>query len=93
MDQTEPIDGDPEGLLVRFPFVQNQQLLNAVNTEEIGSLELLHQTKASQCIAEGKGLEEGTVGSEAQFVLTTRNAQGKQCCNQHDSVCNGRDQR
>ena len=86
VDQTEPIDGDPEGLLVRLTFVQNQKLLNTVNTEGIGSLEILHQTKASQCIAEGKGLEEGTVGSEAQFVLTTRNAQGKQCYNKHDRV-------
>jgi len=66
--------------------VENQKLLNIVNTAEIGSLEILHQTKASQCIAEGKGLEEGTVGGEAQFVLTTRNAQGRQCYNKHDRV-------
>ena len=86
VDQTEPIDGDPEGLLVRLKFVENQNLLNLVNTEEIGSLEILHQTKASQCIVEGKGLEEATVGAEAQFVLTTRNAQGRQCYNKHDRV-------
>ena len=86
VDQTEPIDGDPEGLLMRLTFVENQKLLNVVNTAEIGSLEILHQTKASQCIAEGKGLEEGTVGGEAQFVVTTRNAQGMQCYNKHDRV-------
>jgi len=87
VDQTEPTDGDPEGLLVRLTFVENQKLLNIVrNTEEIGSLEIMHQTKASQCIAEGKGLEEGTLGSEAQFVVTTRNAQARQCYNKHDRV-------
>jgi len=86
IDQTEPVDGDPEGLLVHLTFVENQKLLNIVNTEEIGSLENLHQTKSSQCIVEGKGLQEGTVGGEAQFVLTTRNAQGGQCYNKHDHV-------
>jgi len=85
-DQTEPVDGDSEGLLVRLTFAENQKLVNIVNSKEIGSLEILHQTKASQCIAEGKGLEEGTVGGEAQFVLTTRNAQGRQCYNKHDRV-------
>ena len=86
VDQTEPSDGDPEGLLVHLIFVENRMLLNTVNTEEIGSLEISHQTKASQCIAEGKGLEEGTVGGEALFVLTTRNAQTRQCYNKHDHV-------
>jgi len=85
-DQTEPTDGDPEGLLVRLTFTENRKLLNIVNTEEIGSLENLHQTKAIQCIVEGKGLEEGTVGGEAQFVLTTRNAQARQCYHKHDRV-------
>jgi len=86
VDQTQPIDGDPKGLLVRLTFAENQKLVNIVNSEEIGSLEIMHQTKASQCIAEGKGLEQGTVGGEAQFVLTTRDAQARQCYNKHDRV-------
>ena len=86
IDQTEPIESDSEGLPVRLTFVENQKLLNAVNTEEIGSLETLHQTKVSQCIVEGQGLEEGTVGAEALFVLTTRNPQARQCYNKHDRV-------
>ena len=86
VDQTEPTDSDPEGLLVRLTFVENQKLLNIVSNEEIGSLKILHQTKANQCIAEGKGLEEGTVAGDAQFVLTTRNAQGRQCYCKHDRV-------
>ena len=85
--QTDPFDGDPEGLLVRLTFVGNEKLLTTVNAEKIGSLENPpHQTKTSQCIAEGKGLEEGTVGGEAQFVLTTRNAQARQCYDKHDRV-------
>ena len=84
--QTEPFDGDPEGLLVRLTFVENEKLLTTVNDEEIGSLEILYQTKASQCIAEGKGLEEGTVGGEALFILTTRNAYARQCYYKHGRV-------
>ena len=64
-DQTEPIDGHPQGLLVRLTFVENRKFSNTVNTQEIGSLENLHQTKASQCIAETKGLEQVTVGRDA----------------------------
>jgi len=86
VDQTEPIEGNPEGLPLRLTFAENQKLLNTVNTEEIGSLEIMHQTKASQCTAEDKGLEEGTVGGEAQFVLTTRDAQARQCYNKNDRV-------
>ena len=84
--QTEPVDGDPGCLPVRLTFVENKKLLTTVNAKEIGSLEILHQTKASQCTAEGKGLEEGTVGGEARFVLTTRNAQERQSYNKHDRV-------
>ena len=86
VDQAERNDCDPEGLLVRLTFVENQKLLNLLNTEEIGSLENLYQTKVSQCIAEGNGLEEGRVGGEAGFVLTTRNVQGRQCYYKHDRV-------
>jgi len=86
IDQDEPKDGDIKNLLVRLIFVENQKFLKTVNTEEIGSLENPFQTKASQCIAEGKGLEEGTDGREAQFTLTTRNAQARQCYNKHDRV-------
>ena len=86
VDKTESIDGDPEGLLVRLAFVENRKFLDYVNTAEIGSLEIRHQTKASQCIAEGRGLQEGTVRGEARFVLTTRNVEGRQCYYKHDRV-------
>ena len=85
VDQAEPTDRDPKEL-PKLVFVENQKMLETVNTEEIGTLEILQQTKASQSVAEGKGLEEGTVGGEAQFVLTTRNSEGRQCYNKHDRV-------
>ena len=78
VDQTEQADDDPQCLLVRLAFVENQKLLNTVNTEEIGSLEISGQTKASHSVAEGKGLQEGIVASEAEFVLFTSDAEGKQ---------------
>ena len=68
VDQTEQTDADPEGLPLRLAFAENKKLLNTVNTKENGSLEISGQTKASQSVAEGKGLEEGNVGDEMQFV-------------------------
>ena len=82
---TKPTERDLEGLPI-LVFVGNQKMLEIVSAEEIGTLKLLHQTEASQSVAEGKGLEEGTVGGEAQFVLTTRNAKGRQCYNKRHHV-------
>ena len=67
-------------------FVKNQALLDTVNSEEIGSLQMPHQTKASQSIAEGRGLNEAFAGYEAKFTLSTKNAEGKQCYDKHDHV-------
>ena len=85
VDQTEQTD-DPEGLLERLTFVENQKLLSTVNTEEIGSLDISSQTKASQSVAAGKGIEEGMVGSKTEFVLITRDSEGRQCYNKYDRV-------
>ena len=85
VDQSQPVDRDLKGLPA-FVFVKNKKILNTVGTEEIGTLQIVEQTKASQSVAEGKGLEEGIVNGEAQFVLTTRNAEGRQCYNEHDHV-------
>ncbi|KAL9956599.1 hypothetical protein ACROYT_G038095 [Oculina patagonica] len=43
-------------------------------------------TNAQQSSAEGKGISEATVGLEARFVLTTRNAEGEQCYEERDHV-------
>ena len=83
--QGEPVVHDPGSLPV-FVFVQNQKLLDTVNSEEIGILEILHQTKASQSIAEGKGLNETFAGHETQFTLKTKTAEGRQCYNKRDCV-------
>ena len=83
--QGEPVVHDPGSLPV-FVFVQNQKLLDTVNSEEIGILEILHQTKASQSIAEGNGLNETFAGRETQFTLTTKTAEGRQCYNKRDYV-------
>ena len=58
-------------------------MLKTVNTGELGTLQVLQQTEASQSVAEGKGIEEATVRDEAEFVLTTRSAEGRQCYNKH----------
>ena len=63
--QTVPISCDPEGLLA-VVFMENQKLSDTVQSEEIGSLEILQQTKTSQSIAEGKGLNEA-------FAVISRN--------------------
>ncbi|XP_020632239.1 E3 ubiquitin-protein ligase TRIM71-like [Orbicella faveolata] len=86
VDQTtKPSKRDLKGLPI-LVFVENQKMLETVNAEEIGTLKLLQQTEASHSVAEGKGLEEGTVGGEEQFVVTTRNAEGEQCYSKHDRV-------
>jgi len=86
VDQTtKRTERDPKGLSTLI-FVPNQKMLKTVNTEEIGTLEILNETRASQSVVEGKGIQEGTVGVEAQFVLTTKNAVGGQCYSKHDRV-------
>ena len=84
-ETTKPTERDPKDLPT-LVFVPNPKMLKTVNTEEVGTLKILQQTKASQSVAEGKGIEEATVGVEAQFVLTTRNAEGRRCYNEHDRV-------
>ena len=83
--ETELPDPAPKDLPV-LDFLENQKLMDFVNTEEIGTLEILLETKGSQSVAEGKGLKNGIVGGEAQFVLKTRSAEGRHCYNKHDCV-------
>ena len=85
VDQAKHISRDPE-YLPTVAFVENQNIENIIKSEEIGFLEILSGTKANQSIAEGKGLRQGTVGREAQFNLTTRNANKKQCYDKRDNV-------
>ena len=85
VDQTEVIAHDP-GTQEALAFIKNQKMLDVVNGEEIGFLKDLNGTKASESVAEGDGLKEGTVARKAQFNLITRNAGRKQWYNEQDRV-------
>ena len=85
VDQTEAVAHDP-GTQEALVFIKNQKLLDVVNREDIGSLETLYRTKASESLAGGKGLREGTVARKAQFSLITRNARRKQGYDGRDRV-------
>jgi len=82
----EQVDCDLEGLR-RFIFVENETLLEKATAEGIGSFKtFLSKTEAQQSNAEGNGINEIIVGLEAQFVLTTRNAEGEQCYEALDCI-------
>ena len=83
--QSQPKDRYPENLPV-LAFVENPKILSTTNAEEIGMVKIAHQTKASQSVAEGKGLEEAITNRQAQFSLTTRDSKGRQCYNEGDHV-------
>ena len=83
--QSQPKDRYPENLPV-LVFVENPKMLSTINAEEIGMAKIAHQTKASQSVAEGKGLEEAITNRQAQFSLTTRDYKGRQCYNEGDHV-------
>jgi len=84
--EIELVDCNLEGLR-RFIFVENETLLEKATAEGIGSFKtFFSKTEAQQSNAEGNGINEVIVGLEAQFVLTTRNAEGEQCYEAHDCV-------
>ena len=87
VDQAEVVNivaYDPE-TQEALVFIKNQKMLDVVNGEQIGSLET-YRTKASESLAEGEGLKEGTVGRKALFNLITRNAKRKQGYDGRDCV-------
>ena len=84
--ETELVDCDRKDL-GHFVFFANKSLMAKANSEGVGSLkQIFSQTKSSNSKAEGDGITEVTVGLEAQFVLTTRNAENEQCYEQCDIV-------
>ena len=85
VDQTEVVAHDP-GTQEALVFMKNKKILDVVNGEDIGSLETLYRTKASESLAEGEGLKEGTVVRKVQFNLITRNAKRKQGYDEKDRV-------
>ena len=86
VDQDDPADRD-YGSFPGFDFVKNQKLLDDVSAERIGTLKsFFTKTRPHLSSVEGKGIIEATVGLETQLVLTTRNAEGKQCYEERDTV-------
>ncbi|XP_068687720.1 E3 ubiquitin-protein ligase TRIM71-like [Montipora foliosa] len=85
-DRSKPVALDTGVGLFDLVFVENHRILDTDNSEEFGFLKSCHQTKASESVAEGRGLNEGIVGREAQFRLTTINYLGIHCYNKQDNV-------
>ena len=82
----EQVGCDLEGFR-RFIFVENESLMAKAVTEGIGAFKtIIHKTSANQSSVQGNGISEATVGLEAHFVLTTRNAEEEQCYDEHDRV-------
>ena len=84
-NETEPIVHDPSSLKT-FGFVKNQKMLDVVDEEDIGFLKEPSQTKASESVAEGDGLKEGTVARKAHINLITKSAERKQWYGEWDRV-------
>ncbi|CAH3109978.1 unnamed protein product [Pocillopora meandrina] len=84
-DEREEVDCNLEHLT--FIFEENKALKTKAIHEGIGSIRaFLSQTRADQATAEGEGLTEAIVGIQAKFVLTTRNAEGRQCHDERNRV-------
>ncbi|XP_068738545.1 E3 ubiquitin-protein ligase TRIM71-like [Montipora capricornis] len=71
--------------LATFVFEGNEKLFHDMNTKEIGCF-FVTKTSSKYSSAEGKGISEGTVGLEAEIVVTTKNTQKEQCYQEHDRV-------
>ena len=70
-----------------FVHVENEKLFNSVLNEGIGFVKnVLKKAVAPQSNAEGEGIRNATVGLKAEFVLTTKTADGRQCYNKWDEV-------
>ena len=84
--ETELVDCDRKDL-GHFVFFANKSLMAKANSEGVGSLkQIVSQTQSNNSKAEGNGINGVTVGLEAQFVITTRNAKNEQCYEQCDIV-------
>ena len=81
-------EGDCDLEAIRhFIFKENESLMHKANSEGTGSFKtFLSKTIAQQSSVEGKVNAEAAVGLEAQIALTTRNARGEQCYEEHDCV-------
>ena len=73
--------------LRHFVFIQNEMLMEKVNSGGIGTFRsFLSKTVAQQSSTDGEGVKEATVGLKAHIVVTTRTADGVQCFEERDFV-------
>ena len=85
-DEAELVDCDRKDLC-HFVFFPNKSLMAKTQSEGVGFFkQIISRTKSRNSKADGKGITEVTVGLEAQFVLTTRNAENEQCYEQCDII-------
>ena len=95
-NEGERVDSAFEGFR-QFIFVENTTLKNQMNNQGIGKFRTILKTSAYRSSAAGPGITEVIVGREAEFVLITRNAEGKQRYDKRDCVtveiknCEGQD--
>ena len=85
-DEREEVDCNLEHLN-ELIFEENKALKTKAIHEGIGSIRaFLSESRADQTTAKGEGLTEAIVGIQAKFVLTTRNAEGRQCHDERDRI-------
>ena len=77
---------DPERKPLQMSFVRTQELLDIIGKKGIGPLQTKSETSAEQSIVDSKGISKATVGIEARFRLTTRDAEGNPYRNKTDRV-------
>ena len=63
----------------------NEELVESVKRAVPGRV-VLSNADSLQSVAEGKGLQEADVESEATFVIRTKDSNGKQCYDENDQV-------
>lgn len=66
-------------------YVTNEKDVEDVRQAVPGQV-VISWTDSSRSAAEGKGLEEAEVGREANFTITTRDSEGKQCYYENDQL-------
>ena len=86
VDQENPISRASESV-PEFVYVENEKTLKSVVKEGIGFVKNASmKAVAPQSNAKGNGIRNATVRLKAQFVLTTRTADGRQCYNERNEV-------
>ena len=81
--QEDTVDLDGESV-IDFAFERNEEMFNCVHAKQLGFLKT--KTIPKESTAEGKGINEGTVGLMAEVAVITRNSMGEQVYDQNNHV-------